>query len=302
LEDQYAGGIGVVAAGCGAPARFRAPGRRGFPTCGDRRARSWERNRYSATDAAFDTLTQFSFVWETQSSGSGWYSIHTLLRRIFREREDERLREADAVLEAIYRERAEAGDTLALTEVAYHAYQLEPERGLTVWADAFEGARIQSQYALCEALRTVGAEFKIEEPGWRARIAREEGEYLLARTRYAEAAEVLRASVSASDEAIRRAPNDAYSYSNKGVALRSLGDLLAAISRYEEAESAYTDAATAFDAELSRAPGDPLVYNNKGNALSALGNLFVSLSRYEEAEKGPQRCRNRLRRGSQSRP
>jgi tetratricopeptide (TPR) repeat protein len=246
---------------------------------------SWERTRYSATDAAFDTLTQFSFVWGAQSRGSGWYSIHTLLRRIFRERGDERLREADAVLEAIYRERSEAGDTLTLAEVAYHAYQLEPERGLQVWADAFERARMQSQYALCEALRTVGAEFKTVEPGWRARMAREEGEYLQTRFRHAEAAEVLRASVSASDEAIRRAPNDAYAYSNKGVALRSLGNSLAALSRYGEAESAYTDAVAAFDAALSRAPGDPLVYNNKGNALSALGGLLASLSRHEEAER-----------------
>jgi len=187
------------------------------------------------------------------------------------------------VLEAIYWERTEAGDTLALAEVAYHAYQLEPERGLHVWVDAFEEARVQSQYAMCEALRTVGAEFKTEEPGWRARIAREEGEYLLARSRHAEAAEVLRASVSASDEAIRRAPNDAYPYSNKGVALRSLGNLFAAVSSYEEAEGAYTDAVAAFDEALNRVPGEPLVHNNKGNALSALGNLFVSLSRYEEA-------------------
>jgi hypothetical protein len=159
---------------------------------------SRERTRYSATDSAFDTLTRFSFVWEAQGRGSGRYSIHTLLRRIFRERGDEQTHEADAVLEAIYRERTEAGDTLALAEVAYHAYQLEPERGLHVWADAFEEARKHSQYALCEALRTVSAEFKTEEPGWRARIAREEGDYLLARYRHAEAAEMLRASVSAS--------------------------------------------------------------------------------------------------------
>ena len=245
---------------------------------------SRERSRYSATDAAFDTLTRFSFVWEAQGRESGWYSIHTLLRRVFREREDERTREADAVLEAIYGERAEAGDALALAEVAYHAYQLEPERGLQAWAEAFEEARKRSQYALCEALRTVGAEFRTEEPGWRARIAREEGEYLLARARYAEAEGVLRASVSASDEAIRRAPNDAHAYSNKGVALRALGDLLAAVSRHEESEGSYTDAVAAFDAALDRAPGDPPALNNKANALAALGNLFVTLSRYEEAE------------------
>jgi hypothetical protein len=164
---------------------------------------SWGRSRYSATDAAFDTLTQFSFVWEAKTREAGWYSVHALLRRILRERGDDRLREADAALEAIYRERTEAGEPLARAEVVYHVYQQEPERGLEEWVAAFEEAMHQSQYALCDALRIVGAEFQPEDLWWQAQMTLEEGQYLLVRSRYAEADKALQASVATFDAEVQ---------------------------------------------------------------------------------------------------
>jgi tetratricopeptide (TPR) repeat protein len=261
-------------------AAARAFDRELFETLG-----SWGRSRYSATDAAFDTLTQFSFVWEAETHGAGWYRVHALLRRILRERKDDRLREADVALEAIYRERTEEGDTLALAEVVYHAYQQEPELGLQEWVAALNEARYQSRYALCEALRTVGSEFQPEEPWWRARMALEQGDYLLVRSRYAEADKALQTSVTAFDEVLSRAPDDTYAYGNKGIALRSRGELLAILSHHEQAEKAYADAVAAYGEALSRAPDFTYAYNNKGAALTSRGNLLVTLSRHEEAEE-----------------
>lgn len=246
---------------------------------------SWGRSRYSATDAAFGTLTGFSFVWEAETRRTGWYSIHALLRRILRERKDARLREADTALEAIYWERAEAGDTLALAEVFYHAYQQEPERGLEAWVDTFTQAQEQNWYALCEALRSVGAEFQPDEPWWRAQMAQVEGAYLLVRSRYDETDEALQRSVAGYDEVLSRAPDYIDAYGNKGNALAAYGDLLATLARYEEAERAYADAVSAYDEALSRAPDNTKAYNNKGSALAAYGDLLDRLSRHDEAER-----------------
>ena len=246
---------------------------------------SWERSRYSATDAAFDTLTEFSFVWEAETRGTGWYSIHALLRRILRERGDDRLREADAALEAIYRNRAEKGDIVALAEEIYHAYQQQPGRGVGEWLDLFPSAKERGPYALCEALRSVGAEFQPEEPWSRGDMAQAEGEYLLVRSRYDEADEALQASVVAYEEALRHTPEEPGLHLNKGNALANRGILLAILSRHDDAERAHTDAVAAYEEALHHAPEDPDLYNKKGFALQELGALLYTLSRYDDAEK-----------------
>jgi tetratricopeptide (TPR) repeat protein len=245
---------------------------------------SWGQSRYAATDAAFDTLIQFSFVWEAETRRTGWYSIHALLRRILCERGDNRLRESDVALEEIYQERAKAGDPLAWADVVYHAYQLEPQRGLQSWVATFKKARGQNRFELCEALRTVGAELQPVEPFWRALMAAEEGEYLFALSRYAEAEETLQLSVASHEQAQSRAPENPAVYVNKGVAHSQLGKVLAALSRYGEAERAYAAAVAAYDEALRLAPNYIDVYNNKGNALMRRGDLLARLSRHEEAE------------------
>lgn len=246
---------------------------------------SWGRTRYSATDSAFDTLTQFSFVWEAEIRGAGWYSIHALLRRVLRELGDDRLQEADAALEAIYRKRSQASDSLALAEAIYYAYRQEPEIGLQEWVAAFERASEQSRYEVCEALRTVRSDFETTNPWWRGRMAEEEGRYLLDRSRYSEAGEALQSGVAAFDETLNLVPDDSGAYNSKGNALQSYGDLLAGLSRYGEAEEAYRGALAAYDEALDRAPDDPKVHNNKGNALQSYGNLLAVRSRNKEAEE-----------------
>jgi len=241
------------------------------------------RSCYTANDAAFDTLTGFSFVWEDEVRGTGWYSVHALLRRVLREYSDDRLRDADAALEEIYRERAGAGDPLALAEAIYHAYRQAPERGLEEWATAFEEARNQSRYALCEALRTVGEEFRPEEPWWQARMAQEEGDYLLVRSRYAEADEALQASVQGYEKALCLAPDDPAMHNNKGNALQRRGDLLAALARHEEAEQTYADAVAAYEEALRRAPDFISVHFNKALALLSWGQYVQSLGQDEAA-------------------
>jgi tetratricopeptide (TPR) repeat protein len=172
-----------------------------------------------------------------------------------------------------------------MAEVIYHAYQQQVERGLKEWVATFEEARRKSQYALCEALRTVGAEFSSQRDRGGARVAQEEGEYLLVRSRYAEADEALQASVTDYNESLRLTPDYINTYRSKGITLRLRGALLAKLSRHEEAERSFDEAVAASNEALRYAPDDAYAHSNKGNALGARGALLAELSRREDADQ-----------------
>ena len=67
----------------------------------------------------------------------------------------------------------------------------------------------------------------------------------LALTRFDEADKALQASLGAFDEALSRAPDDSWTYSNKGDALSAPSEQLATCHRPEEAAAAYAEAAVA---------------------------------------------------------
>jgi hypothetical protein len=243
---------------------------------------NWRRSRYSATDAAFDTLTRFSFVWEAETREEGWYSIHALLRRIFRQRGDERLREADEALFALYRERFEQGHRLALAESVYHAYQLEAEVGLETWLMAFDIGINERRYNLCEALQAVLAEFRQpEDPWWRARVAEREGKYFAVRFRSSEADEALQASAAAYEEALNDASEPWDVYDRQANVLAARARLMTSLSRYIEAEEILRASVAASDEAINLAPSLWEAYDSKGMALAELGKVLAELFRHD---------------------
>jgi serine/threonine protein kinase len=76
-------------------------------------------------------------------------------------------------------------------------------------------------------------------------------------------------ALEACEQALRLAPNNAYTHINKGIILRNL-------KRYEEALLAYEQA-------LQLAPNSVNAYNGKGNALSGLKRYEEALLAYEQA-------------------
>ncbi|MDB9542221.1 hypothetical protein PN472_03470 [Microcystis aeruginosa CS-1036] len=104
--------------------------------------------------AAFDSLLSFSFVWQAEQQGEGWYRLHPFIRRFNHEQKRERTQAAHQVLERYYRERGN------LAEALYHAYWQEPLRAKEEWIEVFGKANQQEDNELCQAL----AEIKKEIP------------------------------------------------------------------------------------------------------------------------------------------
>lgn len=244
---------------------------------------------FHATVAAFDTIKRFSFVWEATGRGGEWRSIHALLRRILREYGDDaaraRMREADAALEAIYHERAEAGDPVAYAEAIYHAYQQEPKRGLMTWVTVFNQSREMSFFALNNALLALKPEIQPTDPFWLGRMQLEEGAYLILRSRYGEADQVLRKSITTLDEVLLLLPPSLEAYQGRGDALQQLGELYTRVSQYTDALNAFGGAILSYDKALAYDPGRLEVINNKGNTHGRRGELLSLLSKHEEADQ-----------------
>jgi hypothetical protein len=104
--------------------------------------------------AAFDSLLSFSFVWQVEQQGEGWYRLHPFIRRFNHEQKRERTQAAHQVLERYYRERENQAEAL------YHAYWHDPLRAKEEWIEVFGKANQQEDNELCQAL----AEIKKEIP------------------------------------------------------------------------------------------------------------------------------------------
>ena len=87
---------------------------------------------FQASSANFEILTNFSFVWKEPQRGEKWYRIHDLLRRLDAERDNDKTRRVDEVLEGYYRELG------TVAEAIYHANRLDWERGVKEWVEVFD--------------------------------------------------------------------------------------------------------------------------------------------------------------------
>jgi len=232
------------------------------------------------TRSTYDTLTRFSFVRTADTRGNGWSRVHELMRRLIREQGGDLLREADAVMESYYRERQDNG---SVVEAIYHANRLEWERGVKEWSDTFKEALTLSHYDLCRALRDVRKDLSVPDAAWRGILSQDEGEYSAQLALYTEAEQAYVEALEAYDAALRLAPNDVGTLSDKGLALASLGDLQAELGRHEDAAESYHQAIAAYDAALRLAPNDVVALSNKGLALASLGDLQAELGRHEDA-------------------
>jgi hypothetical protein len=105
--------------------------------------------RFNPTNASFDQLTRFSFVWETERPG--WYRIHKLVRRLNSEKGDI-TQKAHKILESHYRKKKN------LPEAIYHAICLDWERGVADWLKALDNAVSWRNVELCQKLLEIKQE------------------------------------------------------------------------------------------------------------------------------------------------
>ncbi|MEA2582410.1 MAG: hypothetical protein QOF33_495, partial [Thermomicrobiales bacterium] len=225
------------------------------------RAFSWEICRYlsdergyGVTRAKFDILSRFSFVTPDPQSPHRPYRMHELLRRLFREQEDEETRTAHAALERHYRKRAESDGATVIAEAIYHANQQDWHRGVNEWVATFEQALQFSRYDECWALVDLRDDLAIGSLWWYGRISSLIGE-LAARLSRHELAEItFREAVAIHGAATTEDNTDLATINSLGNTLQRLGDLLTRQARHAEAAAAYEQRTAAFDRALALAP------------------------------------------------
>jgi tetratricopeptide (TPR) repeat protein len=163
---------------------------------------------FSTSAAAFRMLIRFSFVWKASGRGDGWYRIHDLLRRLFRDDSDPVMGQAHAVLEEYFR-RGSSGDGSSIAEAIYHANRREPKRGCEEWCERFDQARRASRYGLCRALLEVPSELTIPDALEQGGLSRCEGDYYAELALHDAAQSEYLEAIEAYDRALRIAPDDA---------------------------------------------------------------------------------------------
>jgi tetratricopeptide (TPR) repeat protein len=223
---------------------------------------------------ACDELKRFSFVKKTKINNKDRYGIHALLRRTLRELEPEKTAKADSALEALYRERLDAGDSNAIVEAIYHANCRDWERGYEEWLAVFDAAKQRSQYALCDELLALVPELSLETDFSRGMVATSQADVYRLLSRYDRAHTNYAQAVDAYDRALALAPDDIAALNNRGNALQGLADLQAGLSQTDAAQQSYAQAVDAYDRALKLAPGYLAIQNNRGNALAGLKKLL----------------------------
>ena len=240
---------------------------------------------FHATEAAFEVLTRFSFVWRADQFGVGRYRIHNLLRRILREREDELIARADVVMEEYYRERSRTSERRAIAEALYHANRLDWERGILEWLNVFDGSLQSNLYELCSALLEIRGELSIKSEFLQGRASMCVADYFGTLASYEVAHQEYVKAIAHFDESLRQEKVDlASSYNNKGIALTKLGNLQAELADHKAATISYDDAIAAFDQVLSIVSNYLPAFSHKAIALASLGDTQKELSQYVLAE------------------
>jgi tetratricopeptide (TPR) repeat protein len=238
---------------------------------------------FQVTPPDFDILTAFSFVWRTRQRGDGWFRIHDLLRKLYRENHDELTLKAHAALENYHRDRASNDEATAIAEAIYHTNRLDWRRGITTWNEVFEAALRLSRHTICNALLEVRPELSIETDFMLGMTSANEGDYYARLARHKEARQEYLEAIVAYNKELVRAPDYVKAHNNKGNALATLGDLQARLSQHTEALTSYEQAVASYQEALMRAPDLVEAHNNKGAALQRLGDLQASLSQHTEA-------------------
>lgn len=239
---------------------------------------------FSATRPAFNLLTQFSFVWQAEQRGRGWYQIHRLLRRLADEKQ-ETTQAAHTVLEEYYRNQEEIGESI------YHLNRLHQQQGVEAWLTAFEQALQSSRYEECRILLEIRNELLIPHELSTGRVAYIEGEYFAQLARYPEAEAKYREAIAAFDQILSTSKPDLIALTQKGCVLKSLGDLLTKRSQYSQALNSYQQAIIMYDQALEQAqqllPRSPHVshelLNSRGKAQRSLGELYAKQTDYPQA-------------------
>ena len=244
---------------------------------------------FDATRADFDILTSFSFVWRTRQRGDGWFRIHDLLRKLYRENQDELTLEAHAELEKHFRNSDANGEPTVIAEAIYHANHLDWERGALEWVNVFEKALETSSYDVCRLLLAIRGELLAAIGPVLGYMYLTTGDYHTRLAQYTEGSLEYEEAISIYDEVIEQGLEDLSTLGMKEVVLVKLGDLQANLTQFDKALQSYETAIASCRKTISLSSNSiaasVIAHKYIGFALTRLGELQARLAHHEEASQ-----------------
>jgi tetratricopeptide (TPR) repeat protein len=259
---------------------------------------------FNSDEPTFDLILEYSFV---KHLSDGSYQIHQLVRKLVEEMtedidsldmENENVdiaektkkmiytaKKAKETLETYYREKGECGDFTAKAEAIYYANQIDKERGIKEWIEAFSTAMDKkSQWDLCGALSNISVSLKYPDDFTLAEITRLKGKYYSYLSSYSNAEANFLSALDIVNDALKESERDSSIYLLKGNIMKDFGDMLARRSEFKEAENYFKEAVEAYDVALSISENDARVYCGKGEMLSLKGYMQFRQSMGNEAK------------------
>lgn len=238
---------------------------------------------FRTTNADFDILTNFSFVWHSDEEGhKGKYRIHELVRRVLWEQEDELQTRAHEVLEQYYQGMSGSEDPLAIAETIYHRNRIDWKRGVDTWIEKFIFALGHGRFDVCRILMELKTKLIVKGDLEESRILRIEGDFFIRLARRVEALEKFRQALEKSILAIDRNPKFSVCHRNHADLLTRLAEDDRDFSRPTETGDLLKAAIARCDIALELDP-EKNAFLTKGRALKNLGALKAHLYQYETA-------------------
>jgi tetratricopeptide (TPR) repeat protein len=235
--------------------------------------------KFNATEPAFKSLIEFSFVWRSEQNGVEVYRIHELLRRLLLERKDEVTRKADEALFKYYQQR---GDAAALAESVYHLNRLDWRQGIDKWHFLFAVGWEVGPRELCRVMLGIRRELIVEDDYENGKLTLEEAKFLMTTGKYDEAKQQCLEGIASLEKAMALTP---YYYIGDaiGEAYVLLGQLQNWDTKYLESLQSYKVALRIFDHLIASSPEEQDAYAGKARTLCAIGDLQDRLSSYDAA-------------------
>lgn len=236
---------------------------------------------FLATEPAFNSLIEFSFVWRSEQNGVEVYRIHELLRRLLFEQGNKVTRKADKALFKYYQQR---GDTAAMAESIYHLNRLDWKDGLDKWHFLFHIGWEVGPRELCRVMLGIRNELIVENDYENGKLTLEEAKFLTSTGKNDEAEQKILEAIASLEKAMKLTPY--YDIGTEiGEAYVWLGQLQNRKTKYPESIRSYNYALRIFDHLIASLPENQEAYAGKARTLCAIGNFQYRLSSYDEAVK-----------------
>ena len=236
----------------------------------------------ATTKAAFDALTEFSFVW---ASEDGRYRIHDLLRKLFRETSKDEVQRADVVLRDYYAAQLPEEDLATILNWLYHGSRMDARQGALEWGTVFRVQVEQGRVDVCRALLGLLGEMNFAGYYERSIAAKMQGDYFAMLARYDDAEQQYQSAVTTIEKALAENDKDELLWNTKVVIHQSMADAYRITADYARARENNIQAIAACERATELLPESNEIRSNYGLAVQQLAQLYFETGEFSLAER-----------------